>query len=229
MLGKGKAHTAPCHLVSKRIFITPRPEAKGAAHTRFSRFDLEGRFIKTHCMTSFALERLPFFCFYTTKNLFPKKEKGIHHGSNGRLTQHMLFCCTDHKRRPPFHSPVWDTKPRPPSLLATAIRLPSSHKIDGTREPPGKSPCTGHFHLLIDPTMQLPSPEPFQIQAAGTRRKKDASRVGHHTYLARPEGFEPPAFRIGICCDIQLRYGRMKTVSNYSTPLDKFQSLVSQN
>ena len=22
-------------------------------------------------------------------------------------------------------------------------------------------------------------------------------------------GFEPPAFRIGICCDIQLRYGRM--------------------
>ena len=160
-------------------------------------------------MTSFALERLPFFCFYTTKNLFPKKEKGIHHGSNGRLTQHMLFCCTDHKRRLPFHSPVWDTKPSPPSLLATAIRLPSSHKIDGTREPPGKSPCTGHFHLLIDPTMQLPSPEPFQIQAAGTRRKKDASRVGHHTYLARPEGFEPPAFRIGICCDIQLRHGRI--------------------
>ena len=27
--------------------------------------------------------------------------------------------------------------------------------------------------------------------------------------MARPEGFEPPAFRIGICCDIQLRYGRM--------------------
>lgn len=27
--------------------------------------------------------------------------------------------------------------------------------------------------------------------------------------VARPEGFEPPAFRIGICCDIQLRYGRM--------------------
>lgn len=77
--------------------------------------------------------------------------------------------------------------------------------------------------------MQLPSPEPFQIQAAGNRRMKDASRVGFHTHLARPEGFEPPAFRIGICCDIQLRYGRMKTVSNYSTPMDKFQSLVSQN
>ena len=27
--------------------------------------------------------------------------------------------------------------------------------------------------------------------------------------LARPEGFEPPAFRIGICCDIQLRHGRL--------------------
>ncbi len=26
--------------------------------------------------------------------------------------------------------------------------------------------------------------------------------------LARPGGFEPPASRIGICCDIQLRYGR---------------------
>ncbi len=28
------------------------------------------------------------------------------------------------------------------------------------------------------------------------------------TIMARPEGFEPPAFRIGICCDIQLRHGR---------------------
>lgn len=27
--------------------------------------------------------------------------------------------------------------------------------------------------------------------------------------MVRPEGFEPPAFRIGICCDIQLRHGRM--------------------
>lgn len=27
--------------------------------------------------------------------------------------------------------------------------------------------------------------------------------------MARPEGFEPPAFRIGICCDIQLRHGRV--------------------
>ena len=31
--------------------------------------------------------------------------------------------------------------------------------------------------------------------------------------MARPEGFEPPAFRIGICCDIQLRYGRMMKFS----------------
>ena len=27
--------------------------------------------------------------------------------------------------------------------------------------------------------------------------------------VARPEGFEPPAFRIGICCSIQLGYGRI--------------------
>ena len=27
--------------------------------------------------------------------------------------------------------------------------------------------------------------------------------------VARLEGFEPPAFRIGICCDIQLRHRRI--------------------
>ncbi len=40
--------------------------------------------------------------------------------------------------------------------------------------------------------------------------------------LARPKGFEPPIFRIGICCVIQLRHGRKySTVMNlaecYST------------
>ena len=28
-------------------------------------------------------------------------------------------------------------------------------------------------------------------------------------FLARPKGFEPPFFRIGICCVIQLRHGRI--------------------
>ena len=27
--------------------------------------------------------------------------------------------------------------------------------------------------------------------------------------MARPEGFEPPIFRIGICCVIQLRHERV--------------------
>ena len=27
-------------------------------------------------------------------------------------------------------------------------------------------------------------------------------------WLARPKGFEPPIFRIGICCVIRLRHGR---------------------
>ena len=27
--------------------------------------------------------------------------------------------------------------------------------------------------------------------------------------MARPEGFEPPIFRIGICCVIQLRHERL--------------------
>ena len=33
----------------------------------------------------------------------------------------------------------------------------------------------------------------------------------HSLFLARPEGFEPPAFGIGIHCDIQLRHGRILT------------------
>ena len=53
------------------------------------------------------------------------------------------------------------------------------------------------------------SPESFQIQAAHKEGKEGARCVKLHTHLARPEGFEPPAFRIGICCDIQLRYGRI--------------------
>ncbi len=32
--------------------------------------------------------------------------------------------------------------------------------------------------------------------------------------MVRPEGFEPPTFRIGICCDIQLRHGRIHNYFN---------------
>lgn len=43
--------------------------------------------------------------------------------------------------------------------------------------------------------------------------------------MARPEGFEPPAFRIGICCDIQLRHGRVcfRCIWYYSTQREKMQ------
>ena len=42
------------------------------------------------------------------------------------------------------------------------------------------------------------------------QKKSDTThRVVSLFSLARPEGFEPPAFRIGICCDIQLRHGRI--------------------
>ena len=48
--------------------------------------------------------------------------------------------------------------------------------------------------------------------------------------MARPEGFEPPAFRIGICCDIQLRHGRIlhdeiTCKKNYITGKNKNQVL----
>ena len=42
--------------------------------------------------------------------------------------------------------------------------------------------------------------------------------------MARPEGFEPPIFRIGICCVIQLRHER-NCVLYYSTADQKIQSL----
>ena len=34
-------------------------------------------------------------------------------------------------------------------------------------------------------------------------------------FLARPKGFEPPTFRIGIYCAIQLRYGRIYKRRDY--------------
>ena len=36
-------------------------------------------------------------------------------------------------------------------------------------------------------------------------KSRPLTRTG---FLARPEGFEPPFFRIGICCVIQLRHER---------------------
>ena len=45
---------------------------------------------------------------------------------------------------------------------------------------------------------------------AGRRfnNKKPAVRDLLTAGVVRPEGFEPPAFGIGIHCDIQLRHGR---------------------
>lgn len=37
--------------------------------------------------------------------------------------------------------------------------------------------------------------------------------------MVRPEGFEPPAFGIGIHCDIQLRHGRIDNARAYPTAL----------
>lgn len=43
--------------------------------------------------------------------------------------------------------------------------------------------------------------------------KKGSRSIKSTTFLARPEGFEPPTFGIGIHCDIQLRYERSSTIS----------------
>ena len=54
-----------------------------------------------------------------------------------------------------------------------------------------------------------------------TERKRECHQMVTLSFLARPEGFEPPAFGIGIHCDIQLRHGRMwcfcKQISLYTT------------
>ncbi len=65
----------------------------------------------------------------------------------------------------------------------------------------------------------------------GSERHYHGWRIGAHWYygvMVRPEGFEPPTFRIGICCDIQLRYGqiislcRIITIVVKDKPVPKF-------
>lgn len=51
------------------------------------------------------------------------------------------------------------------------------------------------------------------------QKKNRRERYKVRDDVARPEGFEPPAFRIGICCDIQLRYGRIKRFSPFGANL----------
>ena len=43
----------------------------------------------------------------------------------------------------------------------------------------------------------------------------------HPVFLVRPEGLEPPAFGIGIHCDIQFRHGRIRNIP-YCTPFAAF-------
>lgn len=57
---------------------------------------------------------------------------------------------------------------------------------------------------------------PFGFKSLrGSKREKSEWYMKHHSdYLARPEGFEPPSFGIGIHCDIQLRHGRKYIILN---------------
>ena len=51
----------------------------------------------------------------------------------------------------------------------------------------------------------------FQMEEKERARTRIASRL---SLVARPEGFEPPASRIGICHSIQLSYGRILLCPN---------------
>gem|GEM_PF-5880261 len=48
-----------------------------------------------------------------------------------------------------------------------------------------------------------------------SQTKNKSEQSGLCSDVARPEGFEPPFFRIGICCVIQLRHGRIKGLKPY--------------
>ncbi len=79
---------------------------------------------------------------------------------------------------------------------APKVRLRLTVKISGRYLSPSSQPrCAEIFaavraHLCAD-KKAIPPPD------------------GGRMALARPEGFEPPIFRIGICCAIQLRHGRV--------------------
>ena len=56
---------------------------------------------------------------------------------------------------------------------------------------------------------------PLKMQAPSHRKgKAPNTNACRGSRLARPGGFEPPASRIGICCDIQLRHGRLSMIGN---------------
>ncbi len=55
--------------------------------------------------------------------------------------------------------------------------------------------CFGRFWTLFNSENKKQNPHKRSVHAGFA--------------LVRPEGFEPPAFGIGIHCDIQLRHGRI--------------------
>ena len=50
---------------------------------------------------------------------------------------------------------------------------------------------------------------PLRVRIPPKRKREHRPKGQYSLFLARPEGFEPPAFGIGIHCDIQLRHGRI--------------------
>ena len=58
---------------------------------------------------------------------------------------------------------------------------------------------------------------PFKSLRMRKKKQKRHLAASFLFFLARPEGFEPPSFRIGICCDIQLRHGRILFIAFQSS------------
>ena len=62
--------------------------------------------------------------------------------------------------------------------------------------------------LLSGPVLQAFSP--YRFEGETLAGELIAARVGVPTYVARPEGLDPPAYRFEACRSIQLSYGRVR-------------------
>ncbi len=61
------------------------------------------------------------------------------------------------------------------------------------------------------PDCFLNAAHPLRVRIPPPNSKKNIPAAAEMLFLARSEGFEPPIFRIGICCVIRLRHERIYT------------------
>lgn len=149
----------------------------------------------------------------------------MHRTTQIYITVHKKFTTTGHRE---FKNGSNITKRVRQKQTKVHLFLPNFHG------PPGGVQLLAHLPGLATPRKACgtglrhvsrkkahPAPffnacRPFGFKSLrGSKREKSEWYMKHHSdYLARPEGFEPPSFGIGIHCDIQLRHGRKYIILN---------------